>query len=58
MVKENVQEECLTQKFKEPVCEEVKEVFDDNQEQVSENAEEDQTVVINREEGRISLKRN
>ena len=47
--KDNVQEECFTQKFKEPVCEEVKEVFDVNQEQVSKNVEEDQTTVINQE---------
>ena len=55
MVKDNVQQECSTQKFKEPVREEVKEVFDGNQEQVSENAEEDQTTFINQEERRCSL---
>ena len=40
------------------MCEEVKEVFDVNQEQVSKNVEEDQIVVINQEERRCSLERN
>ena len=48
-MKDNVQEECLTQKFKEPVCEEVKEVFDGNQEKVSENEEKNHKTIINQE---------
>ena len=40
------------------MCEEVKEVFDGNQDNVSENAKEDQTTIINQEEGTSSLERN
>ena len=58
LVKDNVQEECSTKEFEEPVCEEVREVFHGNQEQISDNAEEDQRVVMDQEDGRISLERN
>ena len=58
LVKDSVQEECSTQKFEELVCEEVREVFHGNQEQISENAEEDQRVVTDQEYGRSSLERN
>ena len=47
LLNDNVQEECPIQKFEEPVGEEVKELINGNQEQVSENAEEDHKVVTN-----------
>ena len=58
MLNDNVQEECPIQKFEYPVGEEVKEVHNGNQEQVSENAEEDQKYVTNQEEGMNTLEQN
>ena len=55
LVKDNVQEECSTKEFEEPVCEEVTKVFHGNQEQISENAKEDQRAVMDQEYGRSSL---
>ena len=58
LVKDNVQEECSTKEFEEPICEEVREVFHGNQEQISENVEEDQRDVTDQEYGRSSLEQN
>ena len=58
LVKDNVEEECSAKYLEEPVCEEVREVFHVNQEQISDNAEEDQTTVTDQEDRRSSLERN
>ena len=41
LVKDNVQEECSTKEFEEPVCEGVRDVFHGIQEHISNNAKED-----------------
>ena len=67
-VKYNVQEECSTKEFEEPICEEVREVFHGIQEHISKKAEENQRiatyqeenqkVVTDQEDGRSSLEIN
>ena len=55
LVKDSVQEECSNPKFEEHVCEEIREVFHANEEQISENSEEDQRAVTDQEDGMSSL---
>ena len=58
LIQDKVQESCLTQEFEEPMCEEVREVVNGNQEQVLENAEKEHRVVSKQEEEVGSLERN
>ena len=50
LVQSNVQENCSSQGFKEPVDEDVRETFDGNLEQVLKNDEKEQRFVSNHEE--------
>ena len=50
LVQDRVQENCSTQEFEEPLCEEVREVVNGNQEQVPENAKKEHIAISNQEE--------
>ena len=54
-VEENSQEESLAQNLKEPVCEEQREINEDDQIEVSENVEEVQETILKQEEERKSV---
>ena len=54
-VEENVQEESSAQKLEEHVCEEQREIYEDNQIEVSENVEEVQEAILKQEEEKKSV---
>ena len=49
LVKYNVQEECSTKEFEEPVCEGVRDVFHGIQEHISNKVEENQRIATDQE---------